>query len=279
MTEFKIKPETKKEYEEDTKKYFRNITAPKQAGKSAEDYHEVEKRLPSPEEKHKLLDRYTKGFTKTSRSGAFSKPNSGPAIFPSGLDFASSFIDEMTPKGIKPKEQPKPEIDKEAKPTGGFLPKARAIIVDTCLDCMKEPTKDDWVLGLHIIIETDALKLWAMKCKLGDVVLNCECKKCYDYAQVQGTLETPLALVFGKLFTEEDIRIANRTGFQLPNVHDGTEKTLGQWNMVKRRARLEENLVNYLIACPADSKVFRDVTQRSQDGNGYDKDIVADSRN
>jgi len=277
MTEFKIKPETKKEYEEDTKKYFRNIGAPKQQGKSAEDFSEVEARLPSAKDKHKILERYTKGFTKTSRSGAFSKPNVGPAIFPSGLDFASKFIDEMTPKGIKPKEQPKPDISKEAKPTGGFLPKARAVITDICLDCMQPPTKDNWVIGLHIILEVDDLKLFAMKCKTGDVVLNCECKRCYDNAQVMGMMETPLALVFGKLFTDEDIRIANRCGFQLPNVHDGSEKTLGQWNMIKRRVRLEENLVNYLISCPADSKVFRDVTQRSPDGNGYDRELAANN--
>jgi hypothetical protein len=274
VTDFKIKSESKREYEEDAKKYFRNIGAPKVNGRSAEDYREVEARLPGPAKKQQILERYTKGFSKSSRSGAFSKPNAGPAIFPSGLKFASDFIDEMTPKGIKQPVQPKPDISKEAKPTGGFLPKARAVIDDVCLDCLKELTKDDWVLGVYIVTEQDDLKLFAMHVYNGALVNYAICKKCFDYALEMGKEATPIVLVSGNLIPEKDREIAAKYGFPV-NIHDGQERTMGQLNMIKRIDRLKTNLENYLISLPLDSKVFRDVEQRSADGQGYSRDLAA----
>jgi hypothetical protein len=273
MTNFKIKSESRKEYEEDAKRYFRNIGAPKVQGRSAEDYAEVEARLPTPANKHKILERYTKGFTKTSRSGAFSKPNSGPAIFPSGLKFASEFIDEMTPKGIKQPVQPKPDLSKPAKPTGGFLPKAAAVIDDTCLDCLKPLTKDNWVLGVYIVTEEDALKLFAMRVYNGALINYAICKRCFDYALEMGKEETPIVLVSGNLISEKDIELAKKYGRAL-NIHDGQERTLGQLNMIRRIDRLKTNLSNYLISLPPDSKVFRHVEQRSADGHGYDRALA-----
>jgi len=274
MAEFKLKRETKEEYEEDAKRYFRNIGSTRVNGRSAEDYDQVEASLPSPAKKLAILERYTKGFTKKSRSGAFSESGLSPAIFPSGLKFASDFIDEMTPKGIKQPEQPKPKWDKEAKPTGSYLPKAAAIITDMCLDCMKEPTKDNWVICMHIITEQDSMKLWAMRMHFGAVVLSAECKNCYDFAQKMGMEATPIALVYGNLIPEEDIVLAHKYGFPI-NIHDGIERTMGQLNMLKRKEKLETNLVNYLISLPPDSKVFRNVEQKSGDGHGYDRDLAA----
>jgi hypothetical protein len=287
MTNFKIKSESRKEYEEDAKRYFGNFSSAQGAGQSAEDRARVEARLPSPATKQLILERYTKGFTKTSRSGAFSKPNVGPAIFPNGLKFASDFIDEMTPKGMKPKEQPKPDISKEAKPTGGFLPKACAVISEICLDCLKPISKiDDWVLGIYIITESDALKLWAMRVYNGGVVNYAVCQSCYDHALDASRDSSPVILVAdGSLISEhiqkgeidargvEDIELLKRLNSAMP-IHTGHERTLGQLNMIKRMDKLKTNLTNYLISLPPDSKVFRNVEQKSGDGHGYDRGLA-----
>jgi hypothetical protein len=288
MTNFKIKSETRKEYEEDAKRYFGNFSsAEARAGRSAEDYQEVESRLPSPRNKQRILERYTKGFSKASRSGSFAKPGLGPAIFPSGLKFASDFIDEMTPKGIKPKEQPKPDISKEAKPTGGFLPKACAVISEICLDCLKPISKtDSWILGIYIITESDALKLWAMHVYNGGVVNYAVCQSCYDHALDASRDSSPVILVAdGSLISEhiqkgeidakgvEDIELLKRLNSAMP-LHTGHERTLGQLNMIKRMDKLKTNLTNYLISLPPDSGVFRNVEQKSGDGQGYSRSLA-----
>jgi hypothetical protein len=286
MSEKKIRSETKKQYEEDAKKYFGYYSAAKGTGKSAEDFAQVEARLPGPEHKQRLLERYTKGFGKTSRSGAFSKPGIGPAIFPNGLKFAQDFIDEMTPKGIKQKEQPKPDISKEAKPTG-FFPKACAVITEVCLDCLKElDVNEDWILGMYIVTDEDALKLWAMHVYNGGLVNYAICRKCYDKALDASQEKTPLLLVANGSLVEEHIdkgemdaeaihqmKDLQRRGSALP-LHTGNERTLGQVNMLKRMEKLKTNLSNYLISLPPDSKVFKHVEQRSQDGHGYDRDTT-----
>jgi hypothetical protein len=281
MADKKIKSETRKEYEEDAKRYFGYYSPAQGGGKSAEDFARVEAHLPGAKQKHRLLERYTKGFEKTSRSGAFSKAGASAAIFPNGMKFASEFIDDMTPKGYKQPEQPKPDISKEAKPTGGFLPKACAVITEICLDCLKEIDKhESWILGVYIVTEEDALKLWAMHVYNGGLVNYAICQKCYKTALDASQEKTPLLLVAdGALLTEvgvteKEIGAAKRSGVAL-SVHTGHERTLGQLNMIKRIEKLKTHLTNYLISLPPDSKVFRHVEQRSADGHGYDKALAS----
>jgi hypothetical protein len=139
---------------------------------------------------------------------------------------------------------------------------------------LKPLTRKDWILGVYIVTDEDDLKLFAMRMYNGALVNYAICKRCYDAALEMGKESTPIVLVSGKLFSEEDLRIAGKYGLQL-NVHDGQERTLGQLNMLKRIEKLKTNLTNYLISLPPDSKVFRNVEQRSADGHGYDRTATA----
>jgi hypothetical protein len=263
MTDDLLKPETKEEYQRNESEYFRNVGAPKGAGRSAIDPREVASRLPPQEEKLKLLDRFERGFDKTSRSGAFSKAGAGPAIFPNGRKFAMDFIDEMTPKRAKPEEAKRP-ITEQTRPVDA--PKAAAVIDGICIDCMKpidlQPGAKivPWMKFCTAICpvsgQPDFLKLFSMGIKFGDPVLGFEHFDCWDKAQKEGRNATPLALVQGGSLTSmEDIAIAVKYGFPV-NLHDGQERTMGQWNMVKRQARIDKNLEDYMIALDKTSPIY-----------------------
>lgn len=255
MQDPRITGETREEYEQDAKRYFKNLGDAKRPGPSADDTALAESALPPDEQKHRILDRFAKGFNKTSRSGSFTdKPNSSPAIFPNGLKFASDFIDEHTPGKFKPEAPAKPP-ETQKKPTGHF-PKAVATIDDICLDCMGPVDPKEYVGAIYIITERDTQKCFSMGVKFGDIVLNAECKKCFDIATSEAKNTSPLVLVFGgQLTSEEDIKLAQRFR-QAVYLHDGQEKTAGQWHAFKRRDRLQNNLERYLMAADKSSKIF-----------------------
>ncbi len=119
MSDDILKPESREEYQQDAEKYFQGLEGPKGRGVSADDTAVANRHLPS-EARHKELERLTKGFSKTSRSGAFTNnANAVPAIFPSGLKQASDFIDEMSSGKYKEPEVVKPPSQQIA-PTGHF---------------------------------------------------------------------------------------------------------------------------------------------------------------
>lgn len=254
----KLKGESADEYKKETDKYFRNVGTPKVPGMSADDAAVADRFLPSAEEEHRLLDRYGKGFSKTSRSGSFTdKPNASSAIFPNSLKFASEFIDENTPGKYKPQGEMKPPSEQES-PVGWF-PGASAVIEDTCLDCLKPVAKEEYVGGMYPISEQDTHKLASMGVKFSDIVLYVVHKSCWDYAKVMGKDKTPLALVFGgNVMSDKDIMLMQKYGKPM-QIHDGQEKTLGQWYLQKRQESLWNNLCGILKAekMKPTSKVFR----------------------
>ena len=258
MTEKAITSETPEEYKADESKYFRNIEGAKQKGPSATDRALIDKHLPSEEKKHQILERYEKGFNKTSRSGAFSKPNAGPAIFPNSLKFASEFIDENTPKGWKPAE-PLPVPTEQTRQPAYKVPRAEAVITDICIDCL-EPVDiragAKYHLSFAVMAENQPMKLQAMGLEYGALVICVEHEKCAQKARTMGQASTPLVLVKGgSLTSEEDIRVAQKYNFPI-HLHNGSEATLGQWNLIKRQARIEEQIQDYLIKADKHGDVY-----------------------
>lgn len=175
MAEEKLRGESREEYLEDAKKYFGNLKGNKTGGLSAEEAAIVDSHLPTKEEEQKKLDYYEKGFNKASRSGAFSKPGSGPAIFPNSLDFASKFIDEHTPgKYQKPPDPFHTNTPIEQKKQSD-MPKPAAIITDRCMDCMEPidynvPNPDVFInLGFML---GDPLRIASTGLKFGDPFLS-----------------------------------------------------------------------------------------------------------
>jgi hypothetical protein len=253
-----LKPETKEHYEADAAKYWKNIESAKHSGVSADDLAVADGHLPSPRLRAAHADRLAKGFDKTSRSGArVDSSNAVPAIFPGGLKSASDFIDEMTPGKYKPQEEMKPP--KEQKRPTGFFPKP-AVVLDRCLDCM-EPmgSHQQYVLGMTVVLEEDSQKLFAMGVKHGDLIVYNICCPCFDKAKELTRDNTPLVLVFGGALTDEnDIRIAQKYNFPV-NLHSGSEKTRGQWNMIKRAERVMDQLWDYLMQenLKPNSPIFR----------------------
>lgn len=251
-----MKSETRKEYEDDAKGYFRNIESAKNPGPSADAPEVADKHLPSRAEEQQLLDRFEKGFTKTSRSGSFTdKPNASPAIFPNGLGFASDFIDEMTPGKFKKPEEGKP-VDQQVRKLEN-VPRPDFIITDKCLDCMGAVDPENAAMSICSIMEQDTHKLAAMHVRYGSMGVNLQCMPCYEAYQKLGQSAVPLALVHaGGLTDPREIELAIKYGAPV-RLHDGEERTLGQWYMHKRQQRLNNNLHNYLMATDPDSPVFR----------------------
>ena len=252
----KLVGETRKEYESDRNKYFRNLKDVKRPGPSADEASVANKHLPSKEEEHKKLEYYTKGFTKTSRSGSFSKPNAGPAIFPNGLKFASDFIDREATPGIHKQPETKGLPRQRTGPTG-FAPKAGAVITDICMDCL-EPAdmSQGLVCAMQFMLAQDSLKLFSMNLHFGDPVLYVLHKKCADLRNMAGQLAPHIPLVRGGSIPDLE-KQKTAAKYNLPlNIHDGNEITLGQYAMHEHQERIDKNLENYLISVPKDSEIF-----------------------
>lgn len=251
--------ETKKEYETDAQRYYRNVEDAKRPGPSADSAVIADSYLPSRQEEQKLVDYYTKGFDKTSRSGSFTdNPNASPAIFPNGLKFASNFIDkECTPGKYRPSEPMKPPTE-QSKPVEN-IPKLAFIIADVCLECLKEVDPASCAWNPTVIMEQSPLKLHALGVRFGDLGMTFQCMDCHEGQQRLGSSELPLVLVHnGGLTDERDIELAKK--YNVPvRIHDGDERTLGQWYMQKRAEKLDRNLHNYLCIenLKTESSVFR----------------------
>lgn len=247
MSQPKFDSETKQEYKQNESEYFKNLSGPGQgAGLSATDRALIDQHLPSAEQESIILDRFERGFTKSSRSGAFSKPGAGPAIFPNGLDFASKFIDDHTPKREKPKPDAKPLTEQTRRVD---VPPPAATIT-MCLDCEKQvDTKEPFVGFMTIMMDpTKQDKYTAMGVKFGDIVIGVEHHSCLKRGEELGKNATPLVLAFGgELTSAEDIRIAAKYGFPV-NLHNCQERTLGQWQLACRKERMEATLERYLLA-------------------------------
>jgi hypothetical protein len=246
MSEEKFTSETREEYESDANRYFRNVGSPRNPGFSADEAKVADKYLPSKEKEQQNLDRLTKGFQKTSRSGAFvNRATAVPGIFPNGLKFASDFIEEMTPGKMQREAVVRPPDRQKAWLPS--IPKAEVVLEDLCPDCMKPIDATNYVLGIYPITIRDQNKLQAMGVKFGSFVNYTVCKPCWDYAQVMGKDATPIALVTeGSLIPMKEIELARKYNRPIA-LHDGNEKTLGQWYIARRQERVLSNLDQMLI--------------------------------
>lgn len=268
-------PESKKEYEIDAAKYWRNIsdTSPKNHSEkiAADDPRVIDPHLPSREAQYKMEQYYEKGYTKTSRSGAFTnKPNASAAIFPNGLRFASDFIDEECTPGVYQPQQERPVIKEQTRHVD--TPRSTATI-DVCMDCLKPvdlSKASEIICGLTIPLpiklgQPDFEKLSAMGLEPGDIVNYFVHMTCHKAAEKLGLDATPLVLVkHGQLTNEDDVRVANKHGFAL-QLHNGSETTLGQWEMLKRTERMKEQLEDYLINCDKDSYIYRSNREKNKE--------------
>lgn len=251
MNEGPIKGETKEEYEEDVKKYFGNIEGAKQLrGKTADAASAYSQYLPGAEQEYKTAQRYEKGFTKTSRSGSFTdKPNASPAIFPSGLKFASEFIDENTPGKYKPKPKTYEAIETPEQTKQNDMPKLACVVTDVCMDCLKKidhaDPKRDIVCNFGMITQQNTHMLHAMGLEFGDPFATLFHATCAAKVKLFKNYTTPLVMG-GTLYSMEDVKRMARWKEQL-QIHDGRELNLGQWMSIKRLERIAQQTQDYII--------------------------------
>jgi len=254
--------ESKEEYDKSAKEYFGNIEAPKVSGKSADDSLVYGRHLPGSEQQYRTAERLHKGFSKASRSGAFSKPSTGHAFFPSGMKFAGDFIDEMTPGKYKPK----PKAFEEAKPleqtAPNDTPKPAAILVELCMDCMQpidyNDPKRDFVINLGCITQQDTQLLYAMGLRFGDFFTSMFHASCMEKVKEFRKYTTPLVMGGGMLSPKDQVLYARYAGeFK---IHEGREINLGQWMAIKRLDRTATNTQNYIIEQrkKGNTSIFRD---------------------
>lgn len=252
-----VTEERRHDYIESEIKYFRNIEGPKQRGPSAADIAEADKHLPSREMQYKMEQRLEKGFTKSSRSGAFSKASTGFAIRPNGMKFSSDFINEMTPGKYQPQEQ-RPVLREQTRQVD--TPLADVVITDTCMDCFAPTDTNDapnLIMGQMIMVQYNPILHYSMGVHFGSIVLFVEHKKCHEAAMKLGENATPIVLVKGGELTDpRDVEIAMKYGFPV-HFHTGTEVTMGQWEMCLRKARMEKQLEDYLLHADKSSQIYR----------------------
>lgn len=271
------KSETSDEYKSEQEKYFKKIqdTSYKRRSEiiSADSAAVADTHLPSREAQWNLENYYEKGYSKTSRSGAFTdKPNASASIRPNGLKFASDFVEkECRPGKYKP-QQPGKVPTEQTKAVDA--PKSACTIVDVCMDCLKPADSnhgETLILGLTMAMHMradghpDVDKLTAMGVEWGDPVNYVIHKQCHEDAVRLGQNATKLILVKDGSITEErDLFIALKYGFQA-NLHSGTEATLGQYEMAKRQKRVAANLDDYMIHLDKDSLCYR-VNREKEEG-------------
>jgi hypothetical protein len=255
--ERRLTSETPSEYKKNEKEYFGNFGDAKRPGLSAAEAALADKHLPSKKEEHELLDYYTKGYDKTSRSGAFSKAGAGPAIFPNGLKFASKFIDDQgTPGRYKLKQEQRPVPAKQTRPVD--TPKAEAVVTHLCVDCLEAVGNVAGQRMSFFIVETcDPGLLVAMTLRPGDLVIMIEHEACWQKAHAEARSKSDIILVRdGDLTSPEDMAIAAKYGF-IQRLHSGHEIRSGEWYLALRSERLIKNMYDILVHTPKDSECFR----------------------
>lgn len=249
--------ETRQEYAAEEAKYFGAMGDAKRPGLSAADAAVADRHLPSKEAEHKMLERWEKGLTKSSRSGAFSKPGSGPAIFPNSLKFASKFIDECTPGQYKEQKE-RPVLREQTRRVDA--PPSEFTKLDMCIDCLQPIDTNDApsiTPSLFFIRTMDTTKLFSMGLTFAAPVIMAVHTKCEREAQRLGQDATKLVLVHGGSITDPDeLARAFKYG-QVLRMHDGHELTAGQWHLQKRKDRLEATMVDILICMDKRSECYR----------------------
>jgi hypothetical protein len=263
-----IKGESKKQYNESIQEYFGHVRGHENLGPSADDRTAMANHLPSKEAEYKLSEYKTLGFNKSSRSGAFSKPSTGHAIFPNGLKFASDFIDEHTPGKYKPAPKPFTEnLPMQQKRDVQGVPKPAFMELNTCIDCFEpinlEGNKaicdhraldcECFTPNLGFIFETDQLKLFAMGLQTGDPIVTNFHTKCFN--EQNGFKHQTMPVVRGGAMIPDRERAALIRRDKTAPLHDGQETTMGRIKAYERLDRLAKNTMNYIIECRKSGKI------------------------
>lgn len=257
--------ETRRAYLEEEKKYFLSHGDSKRPGLSASDQAMADRHLPPAEAEHKLLEYYTNGYSKTARSGAFSKPNVGPAIFPNGrkgetgLSAAMSFIDRECTPGHYKQSQSRPVPREQTKHVD--VKPAACTLVHFCIDCMELIDSNNAsqirINPIYVCTENIAL-LIACGVDYGDVVICAEHVECRNKATNEMKNDSPLISLpiilvrEGELTPPEEMAYAAKHG-RIERMHDGHEFTVGQYYQYKRQERMYDQLFDYLVCLPKDS--------------------------
>lgn len=254
---FAATSETREEYQKEEQKYFGARGDAVRPGLSAADAAIADQHLPSKQQEQKMLDYWEMNLTKASRSGAFSKPGSGPLILPNGRQ-ALDFIDKhATPGQYKP-QQERP-VPKEATKKSD-VPPAEVTITHLCIDCLKPVDEQDAaniIPSIFFILTDDTAKLFAMGVTFGAIVLAVEHLTCAKTAQELGKNGLQIILVRdGDISDPDDMAKAAQYG-RVHRMHTGQELTLGQWYLQKRKTRLEEQLHHVLICMDKTSEAYR----------------------
>lgn len=248
-----LKREDSAHYQADTENYFKNLRDSKKQGPSADQLSTARPRLLTPEQEARYAERVERAADKTKRSGArVNSPSNVPGIIFDSMKNNSALIDEFTPGKMEAPTEMRPP-DRQIAPTG-WAPKPRCV-VPKCIDCMKDMDKGSYVLGMTIL--TPEYAEIVPRLKEGDLIVYNVCVPCFDAAKELTRDKTPLVLVFGGELTDpKDIAIAQKYGFPI-NLHSGSEKTRGSWELIKRAERVMENLYHYIQSQPSDSPIFR----------------------
>lgn len=249
--------ERRREYLEEEIKYFRGVGDAKRPGLSAADAALADQHLPSKQKEHQMLDEWEWGLTKSSRSGAFSKPNVGPAIFPGGMKKAMSFIDKCTPGHLEmPKERPvlREQTRRVDAPPSEFTK------LDRCIDCMQPIDMNDApsiTPALFFVRTFDQSLLFAMGVTWGAPVILAVHTECERMAQKLGENAARIVLIEGGDITDPDELARAAKYGQILRMHSGRELTAGQWHLQKRKERFEETMVNTLVCADKTSDYYR----------------------
>lgn len=251
-----LQRETPEQYQQDAANYFKNLKHQEipGSGLSADDLSHAQKHLMTKQQEAAYADRVDLAANKTRRTGAqVAKGANVPGLFLHGIKQTSELIDEFTPGKYEQPEEMKPPSEQIA-PTG-FFEAAEAVIETFCLDCLEPFSPQDYTLGMTIATEDDAY-MCGGKVNYGATVLYIVCGKCWNAAKEISRDKTPLVLIFnGGLIPEKDIAIAIKYGFPV-SLHEGTEKTKGQWEMAQRAERMMAKLWEVIASQGPDSLMF-----------------------
>ncbi len=255
-----IKGESKEQYNEAIKEYFGHVRGHENIGPSADDRTAMAQKLPGKEEQYRLSEYKTRGFSKSSRSGAFSNASTGFAIRPNGLKFASDFVDEHTPGKYKPAPKPLTQnIPMQQKRDVEGVPKPAFMELDVCIDCLKPINLNGnkaicdhkaldcecFTPNLGFIFEQDQMKLWAMGLQFGDPIVTNFHTKCFQEANDFKKLIMPV--VRGGAMIPDKERAALIRRDKTAPLHDGQETTMGRIKATERLERLAKNTQDYII--------------------------------
>jgi hypothetical protein len=266
--------ERKDEYAAEEAKYFRNLGDAKRPGLSAADAAVADRHLPSKEQEHRILEHWETNLTKASRSGAFSKPNVGPAIFPQGIKKTMSFIDSVTPGQYKQQEQ-RPVLREQTRKVD--VPPSEATVLHICLECLEPVDQNDaanmviagfFAYPFNIITQQpDGAKLFAMGIPYwGAPMLGAVHLKCETEARAKMRDKTPIVLIRGSsnLTDPDDLARAARYGM-IQQIHDGEEVSMGSFYERKRQEKLGDNFTDILVVMPKDSLCYRKNRLKAQE--------------